>query len=93
MKQKRKVSQLQKMQRNSAFQTGAGKQAIAETSSQCEYFNTFGGNPVATAVGLEVLNIIQSEGLQENARVVGAHALPRVAPHSVHALFDEVRER
>ena len=32
MKQKRKVSQLQKMQRNSAFQTGAGKRAIGQAS-------------------------------------------------------------
>ncbi|MBZ0289312.1 MAG: aminotransferase class III-fold pyridoxal phosphate-dependent enzyme, partial [Anaerolineae bacterium] len=36
-----------------------------------EYFNTFGGNPVACAVGLEVLNIIQDEGLQQNVREVG----------------------
>ena len=38
-----------------------------------EYFNTFGGNPVACAVGLEVLRVIQDEGLQANARDVGAY--------------------
>ena len=27
-----------------------------------EYFNTFGGNPVACAVGLEVLSVIEDEG-------------------------------
>jgi 4-aminobutyrate aminotransferase-like enzyme len=36
-----------------------------------EYFNTFGGNPVSSAIGLEVLNVIREEKLQENALVVG----------------------
>jgi 4-aminobutyrate aminotransferase-like enzyme/Ser/Thr protein kinase RdoA (MazF antagonist) len=36
-----------------------------------EYFNTFGGNPVSCAVGLEVLRIIEDEGLQEHAHTVG----------------------
>lgn len=44
---------------------------IAEASRQVEYFNTFGGNPVACAVGMEVMRVIEDEGLQENARIVG----------------------
>ena len=40
-----------------------------------EYFNTFGGNPVSCAIGLAVLGVIESEGLQENARVMGARML------------------
>jgi 4-aminobutyrate aminotransferase-like enzyme len=40
-----------------------------------EYFNTFGGNPVSCAAGLAVLDVMDSEGLQQNAREVGAHLL------------------
>lgn len=38
-----------------------------------EYFNTFGGNPVSCAIGMEVLKVIQDETLQENAFVVGGY--------------------
>ncbi len=38
-----------------------------------EYFNTFGGNPVSCAIGLEVLKVIKEEGLQTNARDVGSY--------------------
>jgi len=40
-----------------------------------EYFNTFGGNPVSTAIGLAVLDVIDDEGLQENALSTGRHLL------------------
>ena len=36
-----------------------------------EYFNTFGGNPVSCAIGLEVLQTVKREKLQENALQVG----------------------
>ena len=36
-----------------------------------EYFNTFGGNPVSCAIGIEVLRTIKRESLQENALIVG----------------------
>jgi 4-aminobutyrate aminotransferase-like enzyme/Ser/Thr protein kinase RdoA (MazF antagonist) len=36
-----------------------------------EFFNTFGGNPVSCAIGLEVLKVIKEEKLQENAFRIG----------------------
>ncbi|HWQ15370.1 MAG TPA: aminotransferase class III-fold pyridoxal phosphate-dependent enzyme [Roseiflexaceae bacterium] len=40
-----------------------------------EFFSTFGGNPVACAAGLAVLDVVQDEGLQERARRVGGRLL------------------
>jgi 4-aminobutyrate aminotransferase-like enzyme len=40
-----------------------------------EYFNTFAGNPVSCAIGLAVLDVIQSENLQDNAKQVGHYLL------------------
>lgn len=40
-----------------------------------EYFNTFGGNPVSCAIGMAVLDVIENEGLQENAKIVGKRLL------------------
>lgn len=36
-----------------------------------EFFSTFGGNPVACAAGLAVLDVLEEEGLQERALRVG----------------------
>ena len=44
-----------------------------------EYFNTFGGNPVSCAIGLEVLRVIADEGLQANALETGAYWLERLS--------------
>jgi 4-aminobutyrate aminotransferase-like enzyme len=46
-------------------------QTIAEFGAKARYFNTFGGNAVAAAVGLAVLDVIRDEGLQANAATVG----------------------
>jgi len=55
--------------------------AIAEAfHNGMEYFNTYGGNPVSCAVGLAVLDVIEKEDLQENARHMGEYLLKRLAP-------------
>ena len=47
------------------------RREIAEKLTQRIHFNTFGGNPVSMAAGLAVLDAIDEDGLQQNARVVG----------------------
>ena len=44
-----------------------------EFGEKAMYFNTFGGNPVAAAVGLAVLEVIAREDLMANAKKVGSH--------------------
>lgn len=51
---------------------------IAEVLTRRSYFNTFGGNPVCTAAGHAVLKVIEKEGLQENAHVVGSYLKERL---------------
>jgi 4-aminobutyrate aminotransferase-like enzyme/Ser/Thr protein kinase RdoA (MazF antagonist) len=40
-----------------------------------EYFSTFGGNPVSMTIASTVLDVLEDEGLQENARRVGSFLL------------------
>ena len=42
------------------------------------HFNTFGGNPISMTQGLATLEVIESEGIQENALVVGKHLKDRL---------------
>ena len=51
----------------------ARRELVDEFGSHGRYFNTFGGNPVSCAAGLAVLDVIENENLQENARIVGEH--------------------
>jgi 4-aminobutyrate aminotransferase-like enzyme len=49
---------------------------IAEAlANETGYFNTFGGNPVSCAAGLAVLDVIEQEGLQQNALEVGQYLI------------------
>ncbi|XP_004583825.2 alanine--glyoxylate aminotransferase 2, mitochondrial [Ochotona princeps] len=43
------------------------------------HFNTFGGSPLACAIGSAVLEVIQEEKLQENSNEVGTYALQKFA--------------
>jgi alanine-glyoxylate transaminase/(R)-3-amino-2-methylpropionate-pyruvate transaminase len=68
------------------------RREVAEALAQRLHFNTFGGNPVSTAAGLAVLDVIEQDHLQDNARVVGARlkrGLQRLAER--HALVGDVR--
>ena len=42
------------------------------------FFSSAGGSPVSCVAGLTVLDVLRDEGLQENARVVGAHLRERL---------------
>ncbi|KAM9106327.1 alanine--glyoxylate aminotransferase 2, mitochondrial isoform 2-T2 [Megaptera novaeangliae] len=43
------------------------------------HFNTFGGNPMACAIGSSVLEVIKEENLQENSQEVGTYMLLKFA--------------
>ncbi|MCA0054525.1 MULTISPECIES: aspartate aminotransferase family protein [unclassified Mesorhizobium] len=67
-------------------------QLVASFGSNTGYFNTFGGNPVAAAVGIAVLDVIEGEGLVENARTVGAYTGELLrALQGRHAMVADVR--
>ena len=49
---------------------------IAESfDNGIEFFSTFGGSTLSCRIGKEVLDIVDDEGLQENARIMGAHLI------------------
>jgi 4-aminobutyrate aminotransferase-like enzyme/Ser/Thr protein kinase RdoA (MazF antagonist) len=57
-----------------------------------EFFSTFGGNPVACAAGLAVLDVLRDENLQHNALVVGARWIGSLrALQSSYPLIGDVR--
>jgi alanine-glyoxylate transaminase/(R)-3-amino-2-methylpropionate-pyruvate transaminase len=65
---------------------------IAQALTGRLHFNTFGGNPVSAAAALAVLDVIDEEGIQENARVVGTRlkrGLERL--QTSHQLIGDVR--
>ncbi|RUS59058.1 aspartate aminotransferase family protein [Pseudorhodobacter sp. E13] len=54
------------------------------------YFNTFGGNPVSAAACLATLQVIDDEGLQDNAAKTSAYVMDRLRALR-HPLLAEVR--
>jgi 4-aminobutyrate aminotransferase-like enzyme len=65
---------------------------VEEFGKSGRYFNTFGGNPVSTAAGLAVLDVLEREDLQANALDVGEYlvdGLWRLAER--HEIIGDVR--
>ncbi|MCG6920788.1 MAG: aminotransferase class III-fold pyridoxal phosphate-dependent enzyme, partial [Acidobacteria bacterium] len=57
-----------------------------------EFFSTFGGNPVACAAGLAVLDVLEEEHLQDRAWRVGQHLLAGLRRlQERHNLIGDVR--
>ena len=65
---------------------------VAASMAGRKFFNTYGSNPMACAAGLAVLDVIEAEGLQQNAAETGASfeaGIRRVAER--HAAIGDVR--
>src|SRR5262249_40405390 len=55
-----------------------GTRALMDVFTPGSHGSTFGGNPLAAAVGLEALHVIRDEGLVDKSRVLGNHMLRRL---------------
>ncbi len=70
------------------------KREVAEALAGKYYFNTYGANPVSCAAGRAVLQVIKEEGLQANAKKVGAQMLGVLKDlQQRHAVIGDVRGR
>jgi 4-aminobutyrate aminotransferase-like enzyme/Ser/Thr protein kinase RdoA (MazF antagonist)/murein DD-endopeptidase MepM/ murein hydrolase activator NlpD len=64
----------------------------ASFANGMEYFNTFGGNPVSCAIAAAVLDVVESEELQENALEVGGRLIERLRElQSKYRIVGDVR--
>jgi len=71
---------------------GTRRELVDEFGKRGRYFNTFGGNPVSCAAGLAVLDVIESENLQQNALEVGQHIIDGLGTLAdQHACIGDVR--
>ncbi|KAL0458551.1 UNVERIFIED_CONTAM: Alanine--glyoxylate aminotransferase 22, mitochondrial [Sesamum latifolium] len=67
---------------------------IAKVLAYRSYFNTFGGNPVSTAAGLAVLQVLEKENLQQNALTVGSYLKERLTSlKDKYEIIGDVRGR
>jgi 4-aminobutyrate aminotransferase-like enzyme len=64
----------------------------ASFNNGMEFFSTFGGNPVAFAAGLAVLDVLRDEKLQQNALQVGTRWIEQLKDlQSTFTLLGDVR--
>ena len=54
------------------------KEIAEKFNNGMEYFNSFGGNPVSCAIGKAVLDVIDKEELQKNAKLVGDYLIKKL---------------
>jgi alanine-glyoxylate transaminase/(R)-3-amino-2-methylpropionate-pyruvate transaminase len=65
---------------------------IAAVMSQKVHFNTFGGNPVVSAIGTAVLEVIEQEKTQANCLELGAYILAGLEKlKAKHKIIGDVR--
>mgnify|MGYP001354240697 CR=1 FL=1 len=65
---------------------------VASLMEETDFFSTTGGNPVACAVGLAVLDVVEQEGLQERTARVGAVLRSQIEKLAEqHPLIGDVR--
>ena len=65
---------------------------MARFRQSFRYFNTFGGNPVSCAAASAVLDVLESEKLQDNAAAIGAYCKAELqAMATRHDVIGDVR--
>ena len=65
---------------------------IASCMTQALYFNTFGGNPLASIVGSTVLDVIHEEGMQDNSLELGNKLITKLCElKNKHSIIGDVR--
>lgn len=65
---------------------------ISKVMTNRIHFNTYGGNPISMTQGLATLEVIDEDGLQQNALEVGGYLKDRLFElQDKHALIGEVR--
>jgi 4-aminobutyrate aminotransferase-like enzyme/Ser/Thr protein kinase RdoA (MazF antagonist) len=68
------------------------REIAASFANGMEFFSTFGGNPVACAAGLAVLDVLRDENLQQNALTVGTEWIRDLRElQAKHLLIGDVR--
>ncbi|MBI4158340.1 MAG: ornithine--oxo-acid transaminase [Candidatus Yanofskybacteria bacterium] len=71
-----------------------GKKEVMEVIKPGDHGSTFGGNPLACAVAVEALKVLEEEHLAENALELGEYFMCRLSRmNNHHQLIEDVRGR